>query len=109
MSSFGIRMTNGVSLGESWKRFRFLQEMLEAAPPFNELMPGNSMLVKDGACYLVYCAAAGSKTVQLSGTKPYKVDCLDMWEMTSTPVGTTEPGAYTFSAPEGDVIYRLAP
>jgi hypothetical protein len=99
----------GLLKGESWKRFKFLREMMAAAPPFNELTAGSSMLVKDGAYYLVYCPSAGSKTVQLSGTKSYKVDRLDTWEMTVTPVGTAPPGAYSFSAPKGDVVYRFAP
>jgi hypothetical protein len=93
--------------GESWKRFKFLKEMMDAAPRFNELKPGNSMLVKEGEYYLVHCPKPGSKTIQLAGTKPYKVECLDTWEMTVTDVGTASPGAYTFSPSKEDVVYRF--
>ncbi len=97
----------GLLKGESWKRFKFLREMMEAAPPFDELKPGNSMLVKEGECYLVYCDSMGSKTVQLSGTKPYKVECLDAWEMTISSVGTASSGAYTFTPSKAEVVYSF--
>ncbi len=93
--------------GESWKRFRFLGDMLQVAPPFNELKPGNAMLVKEGEYYLVYCSSTESKTVQLSGTRSYNVECLDAWEMTVSPVGTASPGAYIFTPSKAEVVYRF--
>jgi hypothetical protein len=100
----------GVLKGESWKRVKFLKDMLDAAPPFNELKPSSGMvLAKEGQYYLMFCQSGGNKTIQLGGTGPYKVDRLDMYEMTTTPVGTAPAGAYTFTAPKGDVVYRFAP
>ena len=89
----------GVLKGESWKRVKFLKDMLDAAPPFNELKPSSGMvLAKEGQYYLMFCQSGGNKTIQLGGTGPYKVDRLDMYEMTTTPVGTA-PAAPTPSQP----------
>jgi hypothetical protein len=98
----------GLLKGESWKRIKFLKEMMDQAPPFDELQPlADLTLAKEGECYLVFCRGPQSKTIQLAGKRPYKVDCLDIWEMTATPVGTASPGAYTFTPPKGDVVYRF--
>jgi hypothetical protein len=99
----------GLLKGETWKRYKFLREMLDAAPPFNELKPDNLTLVKEGECYLIYCKSVGARTIQLAGTKPYKAELLDPMEMTTATVGTAAPGAYTFNPPKGDVIFRFTP
>jgi hypothetical protein len=96
--------------GETWKGYKFLRQILDEAPPFKELTPianPELTLAKDGVCYLVYCRGNQAKTIQLAGSKPYKVERLDIWEHSVTPVGTAAPGAYTFSAPKGEVVYRF--
>jgi hypothetical protein len=61
----------GVLKGESPARIKYLkEEIMDKAPPFPELKPmGNLLLAKEGEYYAIYCKGAGSKTVQLSGTR----------------------------------------
>jgi PKD repeat protein len=104
----------GVLHGESPQRIQWLKDLMVQAPTFHELQPigdgkGTFVLAKEGEYYLVYCLDQRSQMVRLAGSRPYKVDLIDPWEMTVSPVGTASPGEYTFSAPKGDQVYRFTP
>ena len=82
------------------------------APPFDELQPrgvdpGRYLLAKSGEYYLLYCTDTKSQEVELAGDRPYKVDLVDPWEMTVTPLGTTQPGEYTVRPAKSDLVYRF--
>jgi hypothetical protein len=98
----------GLLKGESWKRTKFLKEILEQAPAFDELKPiGELVLAKDGEYYAMYCRSPGKKTIELAGNRSYKVEVLDPWEMTVTAAGTANQGSYTFTPAKADLIYRF--
>ena len=46
--------------------------------------------------YLLYCVDQRPKKLILAGDRPYKVDAVDPWDMTITPMGTAKPGEFTF-------------
>jgi len=104
----------GVLHGQSPKRIQWLKDFMAQAPAFHELKPtgdgkGAFVLAKEGEYYLVYCLDQRSQRVRLAGSRPYKVDLIDPWEMTVAPVGTASPGEYAFSAPKADQVYRFTP
>jgi len=43
----------------------------------------------------------------LPGDRPYKVDGIDTWEMTVTPIGSAEPGKFDYTPPKKDYAVRL--
>ncbi len=45
----------------------------------------------------------------LAGDRPYKLDVVDPWEMTVTPVGTAPAGEFSVSAPKADMAFRFTP
>ena len=47
--------------------------------------------------------------MSLAGDRPYKVDAIDPWEMTVTPVGTAPAGEFTVSPPKPDLAFRFTP
>jgi PKD repeat protein len=104
----------GVLHGQSPQRIQWLKDLMAQAPAFHELQPlgdgkGTFVLAKEGEYCLVYCLDQRSQRVRLAGSRPYKVDLIDPWEMTVSPVGTASPGEYTFSAPKADQVYRFTP
>jgi len=104
----------GVLHGASPKRIQWLKDFMAHAPAFHELKPLSDgketfVLAKEGEYYLVYCLHQRPQGVRLTGTRPYKVDLIDPWEMTVTPAGTASPGQYSFSAPKPDLVYRFTP
>jgi hypothetical protein len=104
----------GVLHGQSPQRIQWLKDFMAQAPAFHELKPlgdgkGTFVLAKEGEYYLVYCLDQRSQRVRLAGARPYKLDLIDPWEMTVSPVGTASPGEYTFSAPKPDLVYRFTP
>jgi hypothetical protein len=104
----------GVLRGESPQRIRWLRDLLAQAPAFEELRPlgddkNRFLLAKPGEFYLLYCLGPQPQTLQLAGDRPYKLDLLDPWDMTVTPIGTAAPGTFTVSAPKADVAYRFTP
>ena len=104
----------GVLHGQSPKRIQWLKDFLAQAPAFHELKPlgdakGTFVLAKEGEYYLVYCLDQRPQHLQLAGKRPYKVDLIDPWEMTVTPVGTASPGEYTGASPKPDLVYRFTP
>lgn len=104
----------GVLHGQSPPRIRWLKDFMAKAPPFHELDPlgddqGRFLLAKPSEYYLLYCLGGRPQSVRLEGSKPYKVDAFDPWEMTEWAVGTAAPGEYRAAALEHDVVYRFTP
>jgi len=100
--------------GQSPQRIQWLKDFMAQAPAFHELKPigdgkGAFVLAKENEYYLAYCLDQRSQRVRLAGSRPYKVDLIDPWEMTASPVGTASPGEYAFSAPKADQVYRFTP
>ena len=99
----------GVLRGQSPERITWFRDFMVDGPPFAELEPlgddeGHYLLAKPGEYYLAYCVDA-SFTFDLPGGQPYKIEEIDPWEMTVTPIGTAQPGEYTLSS--SDHIYRF--
>ncbi|MBE0540041.1 MAG: DUF5060 domain-containing protein [Verrucomicrobia bacterium] len=104
----------GVLRGESPKRIQWLKDFMARSPAFHELQPlgndqGRFLLAKPGEFYLLYCTDPRPHTVALAGNRPYKLDLIDPWEMTVTPVGTASAGDFTVTAPKPDMAYRFTP
>lgn len=104
----------GLLHGESPKRIQWLKDFMAKAPAFHELQPlgddkGRFILAKPGEYYLLYCIGGTSRSIQLDGKTPYKVDAIDPWEMTISPVGTAQPGEFKTAALKSDVVYRFVP
>lgn len=100
--------------GQSPKRIQWLKDFMARAPAFHELRPmgdgkGRFLLAKPGEYYLLYRTTPGKQTLTLAGDRPYKVDAVDPWEMTVTPVGTAKAGEFTVSSPKPDLAYRFTP
>jgi len=102
----------GVLYGESPPRIAFLKDVMSRVA-FHEFTPqpeptsGNYLLSKPGETYLFYFTRPAKATLPLAGTRSYKLDGIDTWEMTETPLGTAEPGAFTFKPPRGGYLVRL--
>lgn len=104
----------GVLHGQSPQRIQWLKDLMKQAPPFHELQPlgdgnGRFLLAKPAAYYLLYAADTKAQVVALAGERPYKVDLIDPWEMTVTPMGSAQPGNYTVNAAKPDVAFRFTP
>ena len=104
----------GVLHGESPQRIQWLKDFLAQSPPFHELAPlgddpGQFLLAKPGEFYLFYCLDARRHRIELAGSRPYKLDLVDPWEMTVTPISTAPAGEFFVSAPRPDVAYRFTP
>ena len=104
----------GVLRGESPSRINFLKDFMADAPPFDSLEPvgddkGKYVLAKQGEYYLVYTTQPQTITVELDGKQPYKIDGIDTWNMKILPIGTAQPGEYTFTSPHNDFAYRFTP
>lgn len=100
--------------GESPKRIQWLADFMTRSPAFHELQPlgndqGRFLLAKPGEFYLLYCTDPRPHTVPLAGNRPYKLDLVDPWAMTVTPVGTANAGDFTVTAPKPDIAYRFTP
>ncbi len=104
----------GVLHGQSPVRIRWLKDFMSKAPAFHELQPlgddkGHFLLGKPGEYYLLYCPDRRNQTLTLAGDRPYKIDAVDPWEMTITPVGTAPPGEFAVSSPKPDLVFRFTP
>ena len=104
----------GILRGESPARIAFLKEFMASAPSFDTLEPvgddaGRYILAKQGEYYLVYSIEPQDITIELSGDQPYKIDGVDTWNMKVLPIGTAQPGEYTFTSPHKDFAYRFTP
>jgi hypothetical protein len=104
----------GVLHGESPRRIAWLEDFMARAPAFHDLEPlgdekGTFLLAKPGEYYLFYCLDQRTHHIELAGSRPYKLDMIDPWEMTLTPIGTASAGEFTIAAPRPDVAYRFVP
>lgn len=105
----------GVLRGESPLRIAFLKDFMEtSAPAFDTLEPigddrGRYILAKHGEYYLAYTTEPQTITLDLRGEQPYKVDRVDTWNMKIIPVGTAQPGEYTFASSHSGSAYRFTP
>ena len=102
----------GVLHGESPPRIAFLRELLEELPfaemqPQKKLSPGNFAIAKPAQEYLVYFTSEAPTSLKLNGEAPYRVDAIDTWEMTTTPLNDAEPGRYDFTPPGPGYALRL--
>ncbi len=104
----------GVLRGESPLRIAFLKNFMADAPAFDTLEPigddrGQYILAKHGEYYLTYTTEPQTIALDLHGERPYKVDGIDTWNMKIVPVGTAQPGEYTFATPYSGFAYRFTP
>ncbi|MBM4155242.1 MAG: DUF5060 domain-containing protein [Lentisphaerae bacterium] len=104
----------GTLHGQSPALIQWLATFLADAPPFHELNPmgdarGRYLLAKPGAYYLLYATDTRPQPIDLAGDRPYKVDRVDPWRMTVTPLGTARPGAQEFVATQAGTAYRFTP
>ncbi len=95
----------GVLHGESPTRIAFLRELLESIPfadmqPDRKLSQGNYAVAKPGEQYLIYFLSESPTTLKLPGETAYRVDGIDPWEMTTTPLNDAEPGKVTLAPPK---------
>ncbi len=104
----------GVLHGDSPARIAWLKQFMAAAPPFDSLKPvgddrGNYLLADTGKYYLLYCANTQPRSLTLDGHRPYKIDRIDPWAMTVTPLGTAPPGDFTVRPAQSDLAFRFQP
>ena len=102
----------GVLRGQSPARIAFLKEIMEPTP-FEDMIPaelagGNRVLSKKGQLYFVYCMSSERVSLNLPGTRAYKVDSIDTWNMTITSHGSASPGTFSFAAPKPNYLLRLS-
>ena len=102
----------GVLHGQSPARIAFFKKILTEVA-FHEFEPqaepskGNYLLAKEGETYFVYFTQPAKTTIRLAGERPYKVDLIDTWGMTITPLGTAQPGEFTFEPRRDSLLLRL--
>jgi len=101
----------GVLRGQSPARIAFLKEIMSLTP-FHDMKPGelpggNRVLSKPGQLYFVYNTHPTPTTIELRGPRAYKVDGIDTWNMTVTPMGSAAPGKLTFTSPKANYLVRL--
>jgi len=105
----------GVLHGQSPERIHFLRRIMAEAPVFATLIPddtiakGRVVLHRPGEFYMVYFPTPADLVLNLPGDKPYKIDGIDTWNMTVTPLGTARPGEFRFAPPKEDYLLRLSP
>lgn len=100
--------------GESPQRIQWLKDFMAQSPPFHELQPLGQdarkfVLAKPGEFYLFYSLNREPATLSLAGQHPYKVDVIDPWAMTVTPIGTAPAGEFNVTPPKADLAYRFTP
>jgi len=97
--------------GQSPARIAYLAKIMKPAP-FDEMTPselpsGNLMLSKPGRSYYVYVTHPGKVSLSLAGSRPYKVDLIDTWNMKETSLGSAEPGSFSIDVPPTHMLLRL--
>jgi len=102
----------GVLRGQSPARIAFLKEIMEPTP-FDEMTPselpsGNYLLSKEKELYFVYFTKPTEISLKLSGSRPYKTDGIDTWNMTINSLGSTSPGKFSFTPPKANYVLRLS-
>ena len=101
----------GVLHGESPPRIAFLRKTMEALP-YAEMTPARAgenavVLSKPGAVYLVYALKEGPIRLPLAGERPYTVEAIDTWNLTTKRLDSAKPGEFTFTAPRPDYLLRI--
>jgi len=101
----------GVLHGQSPARIAFFKQIM-ADVPFNDMQPTRLsddavMLAQGGRLYFVYLTGPSSVSFDLPGPRPYKLDAIDTWAMTTTPIGTAQPGKFTYTPPRARSLIRL--
>ena len=100
----------GLLVGRSPQRIAFFKSVMEQLP-VKEMAPGfdgngapknlsNNIytLSKEGEIYLAYTADANVKIrLRLAGSKPYQLNVIDTWKMTTTPKGEVKPGEFEYT------------
>ena len=102
----------GVLHGQSPARIASLRKIMEPTP-FDDMVPGelsggNHILSKPGEYYFVYITNPTAITLELAGSRPYKVDGIDTWNMTVTSLGSASPGEFSFTPPKAKYVLRLS-
>ena len=102
----------GVLHGDSPTRIGFLRGLLEELPfarmePDRDLSPGNYAIATPGEAYLVYFLTDAPARLSLPGNAAYRVDGIDPWEMTVTPLNDVDPGPLSFTPPKSRYALRL--
>ena len=102
----------GVLRGQSPARIAFLKEIMEPTP-FDEMVPselpsGNYLLSKEKELYFVYFTKPTEISLKLPGSRPYKADGIDTWNMTVNSLGNAEPGRFSFTPPKANYVLRLS-
>jgi len=102
----------GVLHGRSPARIAFMKEIVVEQAPFGEMRPdfshypGAYILAKPGEHYLIYFTDTSRVSIDLAGDRPYKVDGIDTWEMTVSPLGSAT-GKFEYTPPKRDYAVRL--
>lgn len=104
----------GALHGKSAGRIQWLKDFMAQAPPFHDLQPagddkGRFLLTKPAEYYLLYAWSTEPQALDLAGERPYKIDRIDPWAMTISPLGTARPGARDFAPPQANMVYRFVP
>jgi len=102
----------GLLHGQSPDRIAFLKKIMEPTP-FDQMEPrglpsGSYLLSKAGEIYFIYFTTPTTITIELPGPRPYKVDGIDTWNMTITPMGNASPGTFSFTPPRANYLLRLS-
>jgi hypothetical protein len=102
----------GVLHGQSPARIAFLKKIMQPTP-FAEMEPrelpsGGHLLSKAGELYFIYFTTPTAITLELPGAGTYKVDGIDTWNMTVTPMGNAGPGRFSFTPPRASYLLRLS-
>lgn len=101
----------GVLYGQSPSRIAFMADIIGPAS-FHEMIPsqlpsGDLLLAKAGRLYLIYIIRSGKIDLSLAGSRRYKVDLIDTWNMTQTSLGSAEPGTFNMEVPLAKTLIRL--
>ncbi|MBN1464272.1 DUF5060 domain-containing protein [candidate division KSB1 bacterium] len=104
----------GVLRGSSPARIAFFRTILTQAPLFEALDPlGNDqglyVLGKSGEFYMIYFVKPETVSLALAGDRDYRIEMIDPWEMTVSPIGSAAPGAAAIASLFADRVYRLTP
>ena len=102
----------GVLRGQSPARIQFIKATIEALP-YQQMEPDFSrhpdvyILAKPGEYYLMYFTYTKPLAFDLPGDSPYRLDAIDPWEMKIQPIGSANPGPFSFTPPKPDYAIRL--
>ena len=102
----------GKLIGKSPARIAFLKQIMTAAPyeemaPDPQFSPGDYALCKKGEYYLVYLTSEAPRTLSLPADLPFRVDAIDTWNMTITPLNDVLDGRLTFTPPGPYYLLRI--